>query len=131
MAGADAGSRRGGAAIGGTGEAGPFSLLCFVTPRRTGCKRKEDVTYLSPSSERTWPFPAYVLDPPTPRPWGQCWYCPTPATKGSFAPQKSVSADSSSLPPPQCPLLGQSGLVEAGQREEEETTSELQHPVLC
>lgn len=127
MAGADAGRWRGGAAIGGTGEAGPFSLLCLVAPRGTGCKRKEDDTSLPPSSERTWPFPAYVLTPPTPRPWGKCWYCLTPATKGSFAPQKSTSADPSSLPPlsPSAlkdvsPSPGQSGLVEAGQREEEE-----------
>lgn len=138
MAGADAGSWRGGAAIGGTGEAGPLSLLCLVAPRGTGCKRQEDDTYLPPSSERTWPFSA----PPTPRPWGQCWYCPTPATKGPFAPQKSTSADSSSLPLPPVPRetsahhLDSLGLLRQGRgkrkrRGGEETTSELQHPGLC
>lgn len=42
MAGADAGCWRGGAAIGGAGEAGPLSLLCLVTPGGTGCGVEDD-----------------------------------------------------------------------------------------
>lgn len=42
VAGADAGSWRGGAAVGGAGETGPLSLLCLVAPRGTGCGEEED-----------------------------------------------------------------------------------------
>ena len=63
---ADAGSWRGGAAVGGAGEAGPLSLLCLVTPRGTGCGGEEEGhalqirENLALPQHRTWPL--YLLD---------------------------------------------------------------------
>lgn len=141
MAGADAGSWRGSAAIGGTGEAGPLSLLGFVAPGGTGCERKEDDIYSCPSSARSRPSRRTVLVPPSPRPWGQCWYCPTPTTKGPFAPQEShVSRFFSTLNPlPRSGVpwetsahhLDSLGLLKQGREEEEERTRRAHHCVLA
>lgn len=61
VAGADAGSRRAGAAVGGAGEAGPLSLLRLVTPRGTGCREKTmDMLF---RSVRIWPSPSTGLGP--------------------------------------------------------------------
>lgn len=65
MAGADAGSWRGGAAVGGAGETGPLSLLRLEAPRGTGCGGEEEGRAQLPSLQtpilhipvRTWPFP--------------------------------------------------------------------------
>ena len=66
VAGADAGGRRGGTAVGGAWETGPLSLLRLVAPRGTGCVQEEEGHAHLPSLQkpilhtavRIWPFPS-------------------------------------------------------------------------
>lgn len=66
VAGADAGSWRGGAAVGRAGEAGPLSLLRLVTPRGTGCVGEEDGHALQIGETlalpQPWSWPLQLLD---------------------------------------------------------------------
>lgn len=110
VAGADAGGWRSGAAVGGTGETGPLSLLRLVAPRGTGCGGEEEGRAQLPSFSADTNPPHHRENLALPQHLPDCGghagiaQLPPQLQKALFPRGNPTSANSSlTLPPTRCP----------------------------